>query len=921
VPPRLRHGRNYQRVGREHRPASQDQVVAGAAPYPKPGLPSGTITFLFTDVEGSTSAWLRNANAMGAALARHDALIEHLVAEHHGHVVRPRGEGDSRFAVFGRASEALAAACAIQLALVQERWPLKEPMRVRMALHTGEADLRLGDYYGPAVNHCARLRAVSHGGQVVVSSATAELVREALPDEASLRDLGVHQLKDLDQPETVWQLVHPKLRADFPLLMSLSARRHNLPNELSSFVGRDQAIGDLSSLLESNRLLTLTGHGGVGKTRLALRVAAQASQDYADGVWLVRLDAVDSPDLVPSAVAAALDVQEQAGRPLVDCLVDAVGSRHVLLVLDNCEHVILAGAELVHALLESCPQLHIIATSREPLNVAGECAWRVPSLSLPTPGDSTTAEHVHRSEAVRLFVERAMLIRPGFALTSQNAAALAHICRRLDGIPLAIELAAARVKTLSLAHLAQRLDDSFDLLTGGSRTALPRHQTLRAAIDSSYDRLSLVDRMFLQRLAVFSGAWTLETSEAVCSGNGIPPQDVLGRVSVLVDRSLVTVEEHGGIEAYRLLEPIRQYSLERLVESGESEVFNRRLATYMADFVERAEFELPGPQHGFWLDRLEQEHESVRTALRWAVGHDLHVALRLAVAAWPFWEARLYLREGKNWLEQVVDLAAGQEAFALLRARALGGLAVLVRLQGDTDLAGARLVEALATFRRLGDRGREAFVLNGLGLLALETEDVRSAVGHFEESATLWRAVGNRQELAYALLNLAHAVELQGDQVRARSLLEESLRVRRELGNNRGFLPAILALARLAGQRQDREGALALLRECLTLVRPLGWNRSTISILDGLASFALRDGQFLTAVRLLGTAESMPKSVDFRPLRRDQPHRLQTIAAAQARLSDNEYATAWVEGKALTPEEAITQAMAVLDPHPSDPKR
>jgi predicted ATPase len=499
--------------------------------------------------------------------------------------------------------------------------------------------------------------------------------------------------------------------------------------------------------------------------------------------------------------------------------------------------------------------LHIIATSREALNVTGECAWQVPSLSLPTPDESATTEDVNRSEAVRLFVERAALARPGFALTSQNAASVAHICRRLDGIPLAIELAAARVKTLSVGHLAQRLDVSFDLLTGGSRTALPRHQTLRAAIDWSYDRLSPPDRAFLQRLAVFSGAWTLETSEAVCAGDGIRRQDVFGRLSSLVDRSLVTVQEHGGSEAFRLLEPIRQYALERLVESGESEVFNHRLAAHMADFAERAESELTGPQQAFWLDRLEQEHDSVRTALGWAVQHDLHVALRLALAVWPFWESRLYLREGRTWLEQLVDLSAGQKDFEALRARAPG-----------------------------------------------------------RESLPLWREVGNKQEVSFVLLNLAHALEQQGDQLRATSLLEESLNVRRELGDNHVFLPAVLALARLARQRQDRAGALALLRESLTSARPLGPNRNTFSILDGLASFALQDGQFVTTVRLLGAGASLLESADFRPPRSDQPDRVRTTTTVRASLSDHDYAAAWAEGQALTPEEVVAQAMEVLDP-------
>jgi predicted ATPase/class 3 adenylate cyclase len=692
---------------------------------PTSALPSGTITFLFTDVESSTRAWLRNTAAMGAALARHDALIEHLVAEHDGQVVRPRGEGDSRFAVFARASDAVAAACAVQLALVEEHWDLTEPLQVRMAAHTGEADLRLGDYYGPAVNHCARLRAVAHGGQVVVSAVTAELVRETLPTQVSLRDLGLHQLKDLEQPERVWQLVHPNLPADFRPLTSLSARRTNLPIELSSFVGREQAIAELSDLLASARLLTLTGPGGIGKTRLALHLAADALANYPHGVWLVRLDALADNDLVPAAIATVMGIREQPGRSLLETLTDAIGSSQLLLVLDNCEHLIQACAKLAEALLQACPQVQLLATSRESLNVAGEVVWHVPPLSLPEPHRPPAPEQLGEYQAVRLFIERAVAVRHGFAVTNQNAPAVAQVCQRLDGIPLAIELAAARVGVLSVEQLVERLDERFRLLTGGSRTASPCQQTLRAAIDWSYELLSEAERALFRRLAIFAGGWTMEAAEAVCVGNAIASEDVLDRLSSLVNKSLVNAEERHGAERYRLLETIRDYARERLEASGEAEAVRRQHAEHFLALAEHVAPELRGARQAQWVKRLDAEHDNLRAALHWCVEHgEVEQGLRLGGALWRFWQMHGHLTEGRERLMEALRLPEDgmpSERRMAARAVALNGAAAW-RGTGDYALARSMYEERLAISRELGDRLGVAESLNNLGIVAARQE-------------------------------------------------------------------------------------------------------------------------------------------------------------------------------------------------------
>jgi class 3 adenylate cyclase len=447
-----------------------------------PGWPTGTVTFLFTDVEGSTRHWEEHPAAMRAALARHDALIEAEVAGHEGTVVRPRGEGDSRFAVFARASDAVAAAAALQRALSAEPWPPEAVLRVRMALHTGEADLREGDYYGSAVNRCARLRAIAHGGQTLLSAATAALVWDSVPSGASLRDLGEHRLADLQRPEHVFQLDAGALPAEFPPVRSLEASPNNLPVQLTSFIGREEEIAEVTRLVRAApsgaRLLTLTGAGGAGKTRLAVQVAAGVVEDAPDGVWYVELAPLADPALLPQAVASTCGVRETPGRSLLASLCEVWQPRHVLLILDNCEHLLDACAALADTLLRHCPHLSILATSREPLGIGGETTWRVPSLA-PPPQGAQPREALTRYAAVQLFVERAVAVRPDFAVTEANAPVLAQICARLDGIPLAIELAAARMRGLAVEQVAARLDQRFRLLTGGSRTALPRQQTLR----------------------------------------------------------------------------------------------------------------------------------------------------------------------------------------------------------------------------------------------------------------------------------------------------------------------------------------------------------------------------------------------------------------------------------------------------------
>jgi predicted ATPase/class 3 adenylate cyclase len=572
-------------------------------------LPTGTVTFRFTDIEGSTRLLQRLGERYAEALATHHGLLRTAIQEGQGQVVDTQGDAVS--AAFPRARNALLAAIAAQRAVQAHPWPDETAPKVRIGLHTGEPVTAETGYVGMDVHRAARIAAAGHGGQILVSDVTHGVVARDLPEGVGLRDLGEHRLRDLANPLRLFQVVASDLPTDFPPLRSLDTNRHNLPIQLTSFIGRTREIAEVKRLLCTARLVTLTGAGGAGKTRLALQAVADMVESYRDGVWLAEFAPIADPALVPKTVASALNVPEQPGRDLTETLVDALRLKAPLLLLDNCEHLLAACRDLAAALLRKCPQVRILATSREGLGVPGETVWRVPSLSVPEdirhiPGPTELVGY----DAVRLFVDRAVTTTPGFTVTSKNALAVAQVCRRLDGIPLAIELAAARVKVLAVEQIAARLDDRFRLLTGGSKTVLPRQQTLGAAIDWSYHLLSETERLLLGRLSVFAGGWPLDAAEGVCAGGNVEATDILDLLTSLVDKSLVLAETQCGEARYRLLETVRQYARDRLAEAGEeADVRTRHRAWYVA-LAERAEKEPRGPRQRIW-----REHENLRAAL------------------------------------------------------------------------------------------------------------------------------------------------------------------------------------------------------------------------------------------------------------------------------------------------------------------
>ena len=617
-------------------------------------LPTGTVTLLLADVEGSTRLWESQPKEMTAALARLNSVVSDVIAAHDG--VRPveQGEGDSFVAAFARASDAVAAALELQ------RAPLA-PIRLRIGLHTGEIQLRdEGNYAGPTINRTARLRDLGHGGQTLLSGATEALVLDGLPSDAWLSDLGTHPLRDLPRPERVMQLCHPDMVNEFPPLRAPKAVvSQHLPAQLTSFVGRNTELSQVRELLSENRLVTLTGAGGAGKTRLAIEVAGRLSGKFDDGVWCVDLAPITDPDLAPVTVARALGLPDQARRSTMDTLTRFVADRQMLVVLDNCEHLLDASAALTNALLGAAPGLTLLATSREPIGVAGEVSWRVPSLSLA-------------DEAIELFTDRARRARPDFTLSAGKAGTVGEICARLDGLPLAIELAAARVRALSLAEILDSLHDRFRLLTGGARTAVRRQQTLRASVDWSHALLTEPERVLFRRLAAFLGGFDFNAARTVTSDGEVERFQVLDLLTLLVDKSLVAADDSEGRTRYRLLETVRQYALEKLGESGEADAVRARHRDHYTAIA--ALLDAPaGTDYEQRLEQAETEIDNLRAAFAWSRENSAaELALTLTSSLQPLWLARGRLREGLAWFDAALaDLDARHlEVPPATRARA-----------------------------------------------------------------------------------------------------------------------------------------------------------------------------------------------------------------------------------------------------------
>jgi predicted ATPase/class 3 adenylate cyclase len=870
-------------------------------------LPTGTVTFLFTDLESSTRLWEDHPEAMKGALARHDAILRDAVEGHEGQVVKARGDGVH--AAFGRAEDAVAAALEAQLALDDERWADTGPLRVRMGLHTGTAETRAGDYFGPALNRAARLAGSAHGGQVVVSEATVGVVRDVLPDGVGLEDLGEQRLRDLARPERVFQLVHADLPREFPPLRSLEAVPGNLPVQVTSFVGRRQESERVAATLEQARVVTLTGVGGVGKTRLALHVAGMTSISarYRDGCWLCELGAVRDPEAVPDALVAAFAVEPRQGVTVSDALLEYLRTKELLVVLDNCEHLVRPVGELVSRIEQSCAKVQVLATSREGLGVAGESILAVGSLLVAEAG--ADLEAVRSCDAVRLFVERAQSVKADFDLDTANADAVAYVCRRLDGIPLAIELAAARVTTLSAAQLAGRLDQRFRVLAGGQRSAVKRHQTLRAAIDWSYELLGEPEQRLLNRLSVFAGGFTLEAAEMVTVGAAVERHDVLDLVGVLVSRSLVEADTRGPETRYRLLETIRDYAQELLDRRGETARTRSRHAKWYASYAESvAAGHSAAPDDFEWDDELDREVDNLRAAFAWAVDtQDSDTALRL-LGNVPVPGVSSVALAFRATADAAIALPGASEHPNL--PAALAATASFAHFRGESDLALRLSDEALVAQARLGT-GPDARLLHVRAFIAMGTGAFDEDIEYMQQAADVHRARGDTAGLAVALGHIAVVRTMLGDRAGAMSNAEEALACARTI-DARGATMTTLSLAAYALAELDAERALALVSEAIELSLLLG---RTPGPMWGTASrIAACLGNRHDALRFLGRAIEESHRIGTRPVLRPLLRRAGDLLA-----EDDPEAAAILhgagEGGMPSPqsEDDHRQAIAILD--------
>ncbi|HJY59237.1 MAG TPA: adenylate/guanylate cyclase domain-containing protein, partial [Streptosporangiaceae bacterium] len=745
----------------------------------------GTLTFLFTDIEGSTALLRRLGEGVYAqVLADHHSLIRSGLAAHGGEVVDT--QGDAFFAVFSSPRACVAAVAEMQQAVEAYAWPAGAHLRVRMGVHTGEAAKAATGLVGLDVHRAARVAAVAHGGQVVLSEAAAVLIRDWLPPGTALRDLGVHRLKDLGRPEQIFQLSVAGLQGEFPPLRSLGnpALANNLPVQLATFIGRERELSEVRALVGSSRLVTLTGAGGSGKTRLSLQVAADLLDGSGDGVWLVELAAVFDEDAVVPAISETLGVAAGRGRPALETLVDALAPQDVLIVLDNCEHLIGGCAKTADAVLRRCPKVHLMVTSREPLGIGGETIYRVPPLSLPAAGDGDFSA-AESSDAVTLFVERAKEQGAGFAVDEETGPLVASICRRLDGMPLAIELAAARLRSLSLTGLRDRLDQRFRLLTGGSRTALARQQTLRATVEWSHSLLSGAEQVLLRRLSVFAESFDLDAAEAVCGFGDVEVFDVAGLLGSLVDKSLVVAEPAGAALRYRLLETIRQFAAERLAEAGQDEPAAIE-AAHCGHFLAMAEAAAPhltGPGQDVWLARLDAEQANLRRAAEHAARDPgaTGQVLRFGVALRHYWIARSRHREAAGLLLPVLERPQAR-AHPELFAAALVTAAILARDAG-LPAAGQLAERAVELARRLGDDFLLGFSLL-LWLLPLDTIDPARAGQLFSEAIAATERSGDQLRNSRLHNNAAvHALKT-GDTAAARAHLDQAAEAMQAIGED-----------------------------------------------------------------------------------------------------------------------------------------
>jgi predicted ATPase/class 3 adenylate cyclase len=875
-------------------------------------LPSGTITFLFTDIEGSTRLMQEIGEAYVQTQVEHHEILRAAFRAGDGREIRT--EGDSFFCVFESALDACTAAAYAQREFARHRWPQDRPIRIRVGLHTGEAPLVGNEYIGIDVHHAARVASAAHGGQVVVSDATRALVESSLPPGLELRDLGLHRLKDLARPERLFQLVIEGAPDTFPALRTLDSTPNNLPTQLTSFIGREEQVAEARRLLEGTRLLTLTGPGGIGKTRLSLQIAAEVVQRFPDGVYFVPLSAVGDPQLVPSAIAQAIGLAVTGSRLPIDAVIEHLKERKVLLVFDNYEQLLPAGAPIVSQLLQAAPQVKVVVSSRAVLRLYGEQELALEPLHMPDLRALPSLAALSQFEAVRLFIERAVAAKHDFQVTSENAPAVAGICERVDGLPLAIELAAARVKLFSPQALLARLESSASVLGSGARDLPGRQQTLKGAIAWSYDLLDEPQRRLFARFSVFARGANLEQAEAVCGPESQLGVDVLTGLDELADQSLLRRLPDFDEPRLLMLHVIREFAAERLRESGEADAIRDRHAEAYARLAAAAAPNFLGPDQKSWLDRLELDHDNFRAAFDWSIAHgDVRRALRLGADFWRLWQMRGHLREGRTRLDAILAMPRSTD-HPEDRLRALEALGGVLYWLGDMPGAQSVYDDIVEAVRKTGDTARIAGALYNAAFPRMI--DRRSADGGLtllQEAVPLFREVGDEVGLARCQWGIGAAMQIAGSYPAAKAALDEAIPLFRKIGDRFSLGWTLHTRTVIATHEGDVQAARDFVCEGMRIFKETGDLSGMALLLDDAASVEMNAGNRDRALRLAGAASAHTAAIGAG---------LGDVLGAQegrnwlADLASDADRRAWTEGQAMTLENAIDYALS-SDPTPS----
>jgi predicted ATPase/class 3 adenylate cyclase len=912
-------------------------------------FPSGTVTFLFTDIESSTKLWEQYPDEMKSALQKHDSILKDVIASNHGYLIKTTGDGVH--AVFSTTLDAVNASIAAQRDFQTSEFfkDSKAAIKVRMGIHTGEAQLRDGDYYGGTLNRAARIMSIGHGGQILISATTLQVAREHLPESVSNLDLGLHHLKGLNRPEQIFQLNAPDLQDEFPALRSLTYATNNLPAQLTSFIGRERELAEAKSRLEGARLLTMIGPGGTGKTRLSIQLGTQLLSTFSDGVWLVEFAPVADPSLIMQTIANALDIREAPGTPLHTLVHDYLRGKQLLLILDNCEHLVDASAKIADDFLKVAPNIKIIASSREALGINGETVYRVPSLSLPEQAE-VAKDAAMGFESVQLFVDRASASKRNFQLSDENAPSVAQICSRLDGIPLAIELAASRINVFSPEQIAKRLDDRFKLLTGGSRTALPRQQTLRALIDWSYDLLSEGERALLRRLSVFAGGWTFEAAETICD-----TVDVFEHLPQLINKSLVTLNEEGDEPRYFLLETIRQYARDKLLENDEGKGTRDRHLSYYLEMAEMAQPELLQRAHEMeWLRCFENEYDNIRTAVEWGLSNDPFAVLRMTYLLLFFMMTKSHSGEGRRWgvaaLKSIDDGRSLTAEENKQKGRLLSSLSILSFSMGDNQAAVQEADHALTLLRPANDEWYLALTLGFQAAAHFLTGNADIAIDTMNEAIRLAEELGDKYVLGAVLSSSSRvAAFASGDFAKAKALHERACELLKEHGNRWTYAITLYGLGNIAIALNDFETAREKFNLAMQIMQELGSKRNVVMVKSDLAHILRLEGNYSEAIssyhgtirewqklghraavahqlesiafickalekveralRLFGAAQALREKIQIDMTAQEREVYEKEVADLKANMDEKEFASLWAGGRSMTMEEAIELAM------------